>query len=92
MFLQHKTITFGGREYSYNKIACCNRNSLSKFTTELTSIVFDRQELAESSLTGKVSNFQKNNPNAIAKKQLCPQRVQDMLGNIFILFYYPLIY
>lgn len=82
-FLQEKIVTIGGRECSSYKISCCNRSSVSKFTVELASIVFDKEELAESCLTGKISNFQKSNPNAVAKKQLCPMRVQGMQGNNF---------
>ena len=43
-------------------------------------IVFERKELAESSLTGKVSNLHKNK-DLPPKKQLCPNRVNGMLGN-----------
>lgn len=68
-------------------MAWCNRGSVLKFTSEICNVVFDTEELQESSLTGKVSNFQKNK-DAVPKKQLFPNRVKGMLGNNVILQYF----
>ncbi|KAJ8684497.1 hypothetical protein QAD02_020289 [Eretmocerus hayati] len=52
---------------SSSKLARLDKSSTSKFTTELMDIVFTREELATSSVTGQPSNF---DPGAKAKPAL----------------------
>jgi len=52
---------------------------LSKLTCDLLTIVFDKQELRESSLTGQKANANKNKD---ATKKLDPNRVAAVEGKI----------
>lgn len=58
----------------------CNKNSISQYTCDLLSVVFSRQELASSSLTGKVSNTLKGT-NATPKPRLNAKRLDAIEGN-----------
>lgn len=63
---------FGDRLVTKVQLAKLNDSSLSKLTGDLLSIVFDKKELKESSLTGQKANA---NKNKIATKKLDPDRV-----------------
>lgn len=52
-----------------HKLEKCNKSSFSKFVTDLLVATFGKDVLAESSLTGTVSNISKNK-GGTAKKQL----------------------
>jgi hypothetical protein len=59
----------------------CNHSSIAKLTGDLTSAIFSRQELATSSLTGKVANVHKNKNTSAAKEKqkLSPRRVDAIM-------------
>lgn len=58
----------------------CNRNSISQYICDLLSVVFSREELASSSLTGKVPNTMKGT-NVIPKARLNPERLEAIEGS-----------
>lgn len=75
-------IDLGGKEVfvSANRLRNCNRNSISQYTCDLLSVVFTKEELASSSLTGKVANTMKGT-NVTPKARLHPKRLEAVEGN-----------
>ncbi|XP_011688267.1 PREDICTED: uncharacterized protein LOC105450218 [Wasmannia auropunctata] len=73
-------IDLGGKGVlvSANRLRHCNRNSISQYTCDLLSVVFSKEELASSSLTGKVANTMKG--NVTPKARLNPKRLEAIEG------------
>ena len=61
-----------------------DKDGLSIMASELLGLVFDREKLRESSLTGKQANANKgkNCPAKVLTQQLDPTRVADVAGKI----------
>ncbi|XP_043464103.1 uncharacterized protein LOC122499690 [Leptopilina heterotoma] len=55
-----RLINIGGRIRSLSKVQSCSTLSVSKCTPDLADIVFDRKELASSTLTEKSCNAKRN--------------------------------
>jgi len=85
--LQNGCRYFGNRLVTKAQLAKLNDSSLSKLTCDLLTIVFDKQELRESSLTGQKANANKNKD---ATKKLDPDRVAAVEGKIlnFLTYYF----
>jgi hypothetical protein len=77
---------------SASRLRNCNKNSISQYTCDLLSVVFSKEELASSSLTGKVANTMKGT-NVIPKARLDPKRLEAIEGkNIKRKFLYKVLY
>jgi len=75
---------FGSRFVTNIQLEKLNdKDGISGMTCELLALVFDRDELRNSSLTGKPANANKGKecPKA-ASQQLDPVRVADVAGKI----------
>jgi len=85
--LQNGCRYFGNRLVTKAQLAKLNDSSLSKLTCDLLTIVFDKQELRESSLTGQKANANKNKD---ATKKLDPDRIAAVEGKIlnFLTYYF----
>lgn len=77
-FLQKENRFFGNRLITKAQLSKLNDSSLSKMTCDLLGIVFDKQELRESCLTGKQAHVNKNKHAEI--KQLDTARLADVEG------------
>ncbi|XP_039315295.1 uncharacterized protein LOC105201057 isoform X3 [Solenopsis invicta] len=79
--INDKMVDFGGTGVliSASRLKNCNRNSISQYTCDLLSVVFFKEELASSSLTGKVANTMKEK-NVIPKTRLDPKRLEAIEG------------
>lgn len=65
------------------RLFLCNHTSASKLICEMMSLLFLKEELATSSLTGTVANFHCKKGVA-AKKKLDTVKIEDMKGMIII--------
>lgn len=68
---------FGGRSIDVDRIKRIDKSKgISAYTSALMSVVFTSEEMATSTMTGTVSNFQKNkmeeDQNANKKQELNP--------------------
>lgn len=79
LFLTKKIINIGGRLCSLSKIECCSTKSVSKFTSDLASVVFEKHELAASCISGKKCNADKRSDNPTLPK-LDPKCVEAILS------------
>lgn len=75
-------VDFGGKGVLVNagRLRNCNKNSISQYTCDLLSVVFSREELASSSLTGKVPNTMKGT-NVTPKPRLNSERLEAIEGS-----------
>lgn len=85
-YCNEKMIDLGGKGVlvSANRLRHCNRNSISQYTCDLLSVVFSKEELASSSLTGKVANTMKG--NVTPKARLNPKRLEAIEAHVFSIF------
>lgn len=75
-------VDLGGKRVlvSAGRLRNCNRNSISQYTCDLLSVVFSREELASSNLTGKIPNTMKGT-NVTPKARLNPERLEAIEGS-----------
>lgn len=74
---------FGGVAVTKNKLEDCNHSKPSKLVADLMTILFTPDEMANSSVTGKVSNIHKNRQkdNEVREKEvLCSLRRKAIEG------------
>jgi hypothetical protein len=76
------------------KVARLDKNKgVSSYTSALMSIIFTSEEMAHSSMTGTVSNFQRNKDSEIngkqGKKELDPSVKEAIIGKLMLGFSLP---
>lgn len=84
--LQEKTIDLGGPEpciVNVTRLSLCNHTSVSKLVCDMMSLLFSKEELSTSSLTGTVANFHCERGIG-AKKKLDTVKIEAMKGIIII--------
>ncbi|XP_029157941.1 uncharacterized protein LOC114944929 isoform X3 [Nylanderia fulva] len=82
-----KMINLGGKGVLVNagRLRNCNRSSISQYTCDLLSVVFSKEELATSSLTGKIANTMKG-ANITPKPALNSKRLEAIEAHVFSIF------
>ena len=70
-----KFIKIGPKLCSYTAVSHCNKRIITKYTAKFSGIVFTKEELATSSLTGSQSNANKKSTASNAPNKLNPESV-----------------